>query len=129
MRFNRHRGAAAERHAFDHVRVKRALRQEFWRAAPVLRDFFRLGIECLDEQPSDCLALDLGVFDALQRAEEKLMRLDVMQRNIIVVAKQRHHFRSLALAQQAVIDEDASERVADRLMNQHGRDGAVDAAR
>jgi len=51
-----------------------------------------------------------------------------MQRNIIVVAKQRHHFRRLTLAQQTVIDEDASERVADRLMNQHGRDGAVDAA-
>ena len=129
MRFDRHRGAAAERHAFDHIRVKRALSQKFWRAAPVLRDLLCFRLEGLDEQPSDRLALDLGVLDALQRAEEKLVRLDMMQRNIIVVAKQRHHFRSLALAQQAVIDEDASERVADRFMNQHGGDRAVDAAR
>src|SRR5208283_311779 len=111
------------------IRVKRALRQKFWRAAPVSRDLLRLGFKCLDEQPSDRLALDLGVFDALQRAEEKLMRLDVMQRNIVVVAKQRHHLLGLALAQQAMIDEDTSERVANRLMDQHGGDGAIDAAR
>ena len=34
----------------------------------------------------------------------------------------------LVLAQQAVIDEHAGELVADRLMDQHGGDGGIDAA-
>jgi hypothetical protein len=35
----------------------------------------------------------------------------------------------LVETQQAVIDEHAGELLADRLMDQHGRDGGVDAAR
>ena len=39
-----------------------------------------------------------------------------------MVAEQAHHLFRLALAHQAVIDEDASELLADRLMDEHGGD-------
>ncbi len=45
-----------------------------------------------------------------------------------MVAKQPHDFLRLAEAQQAVIDEDASEPLADRFMDEHRRDGRIDAA-
>ena len=56
------------------------------------------------------------------------MRLHKAQRDVVVIAEERDDLLRLALAQEAVIDEDAGERIADRLMNQHGGDGAVDAA-
>ena len=39
-----------------------------------------------------------------------------------MAAKQRNHLLRLALPQQAVIDEDAGQPVADRLMDQQRRD-------
>ena len=59
------RRAAGEAHALDDVGIERALREEL-RAA----DLLRLGLEDLDEQPADGLALGLGVGLALERAEE-----------------------------------------------------------
>ena len=91
--------------------------------------FFASASKALDEQAADRLALDLGVVDALERVEKQLLRLHMAQRDIVVVAKQAHDLLGLALAQQPVIDEDAGQRVADGLVNQHGGDGAVDAAR
>ena len=45
-----------------------------------------------------------------------------------MVAEQRHDLLGLAGAQQAVIDEDAGELVADRLVDQHRGDRRIDAA-
>src|ERR1019366_6005109 len=39
--------------------------------------------------------------------------------NIVVIAEQAHHLVGLAGAHQAGVDEDASELVADRFMDQH----------
>ena len=39
-----------------------------------------------------------------------------------------HHLLALARAHQAVVDEDAGELVADRLVDQHRRDRRIDAA-
>ena len=61
------RGAAGEGDAFDHVGIERALRQEIGAA-----DLFRLGVEHVDEQPADGLALLFGIADACEFAEEKL---------------------------------------------------------
>ena len=66
MRFDGHRRAAGERHAFDHVGIERALRQKIGAA-----DFLGLGVEHIDEQPADGLALDFGIADAGELAEEK----------------------------------------------------------
>ena len=65
VRLDRHRRAAGEGDALDHVGVERALRQEIGAA-----DFFGLGVEHVDEQPADGLALLFGIADAGQLAEE-----------------------------------------------------------
>ena len=51
------------------------------------------------------------------------------QRDVVVVAEQPHDLLALVLAQQAVVDEHALQLVADRLVQQHGHDRGVDAAR
>ena len=56
-------------------------------------------------------------------------RVDVDERDVVVAAEQRHDLLRLVLAHQPVVDEDAGELVADRLVDQHGGDRAVDAAR
>ena len=67
VRLDRHRRAAGEGDALDHVGVERALREEI-RAA----DLFRFRIEHVDEQAADGLALHFGIADAGELAEEKL---------------------------------------------------------
>ncbi len=88
-----------------------------------------LRLEHVDEQLADGLALDLRVGDAGERRQELRLRLHVDERDVVAVAKQRHHLAAFTEAQQAVIDKHAGELVVDRLMDQHGRDGGVDAAR
>ena len=46
-----------------------------------------------------------------------------------MAAKQPHHFVRFALAHEPVVDEHADELVADRLVEEHRRDGRIDAAR
>ena len=104
------------------------MRQKLRRAAPVGGDLLRLLFECFDEQPTDDLALGLRVFDAFKRGEKQILRLHMMQRNIVVIAKETHHFFRFALTQHAVIDENTSQRVANRFMNEHRGDGEIDAA-
>ena len=123
VRLDRHRRAAGERHALDHVGIERALRQKFGAA-----DLLRLGIEHVDEQASDGLALEFGIGDAGEFAEELLRRIHMHQRNVVVVPEQVDHGLAFVLAQQAVIDEHAGELVADRLVDQHRGDGGIDAA-
>ena len=89
VRLDRHRGAAGERDAFDHVGIERALRQELDGTAPVRGDLRRLRLERLDEQAADGLALRLGVGDAGERGEESVAGFDVDQRDVVVVAEQR----------------------------------------
>ena len=50
------------------------------------------------------------------------------QPDVEAVAERRHHLLRLAGAQQAVVDEDAGELVADRLVDQHRRHRRIDAA-
>ena len=117
---DRHRRAAGERHALDHVGIERALRQELGAA-----DLLRLRLEHVDEQPADGLALGLGVGDAGERLEEQVRGVGMDQRDVVVVAEQRARPRSASsCAQQAVVDEHAGELVADRLVDQHRRDRA-----
>ena len=50
------------------------------------------------------------------------------QPDVEPVTERRHHLVRFALPQQAVIDEDAGQLVADRLMDQHRRDRRIHAA-
>ena len=123
MRLDGDRGAAGERDALDHVRVERSLREEVGAA-----DLLGLGVEHVDEQFADGLALLFGVLDAGQRLEEDLTVVDVDERNVVAVAEQRDDLLRLAKPQQAVIDEHASELLTDRLVDENRGDRRVDAA-
>ncbi len=90
--------------------------------------FSRFGLEHVDEQFADGLALLLRVVDAVERFEENLGRVHVHQRNIVAAAKQRHDLLGFAEPQQPVIDEHASELIADRFVQQHRGDRGIDAA-
>ena len=60
--------------------------------------------------------------------EEPLLRLDVDERDVEGAVEHLDHLLGLALAQQAVVDEDAGELVADGLVHEQRGDRAVDAA-
>ena len=61
-------------------------------------------------------------------AEESLLRLDVHERHLEVSAERLRHLLGLVRAHEAVVDEDAGELIADRLVDEQGDDGGVDAA-
>ena len=124
VRLDGDRGPAGERHALDHVGVERALRQKF-RAA----EFFRLRLEHVNEQFADGLALLLRILDPGEVLEKQLLGFDVHERDVVAVAEERDHFLGLAEAQEAVIDEHAGELFGDRLVDEHGRDRGIHAAR
>ena len=86
-----------------------------------LPDLVRLGVEHLDEGGADALALRLRVADAGEPVEEQILRLHMHQRNVVVLAEQRHDLVGLARAHQAGVDEDAGQLFADRLVDQDGR--------
>ena len=67
VRLDGHRRAAGEGDALDHVGIERALRQEIGAA-----DLLGFGVEHVDEEAADGLALGFGVGDAGELAEKKL---------------------------------------------------------
>ena len=87
-----------------------------------------LGVEHVDEGGADGLALELGVADAGELAQEQRAGVDVDQRDVEVAAEQVDHLLGLAEAEQAGVDEDAGELVADGLVEEQGGDGGIDAA-
>ena len=89
----------------------------------------RFGFEHIDEQLADGLALDFGVAHAGQPVEEQRRGIHMDQRNIVGLAEQAHYLVGLALAHQTVVDEDAGQLLADRLMDQNGGDRRIDPAR
>jgi hypothetical protein len=107
----------------DHVGVQRPL-HEVADAAETAR----LGLEHADELLADAPPLLLGVVDAREPREEALLRVDVHERHVEVVAERLDDLRRLVLAQEAVVDEHARELVADRLVDEERGDGGVDAA-
>ena len=109
---------------FDDVRVERALGQE---VDPT--EFGRLLLEDPDELVADDLALLLGVLDAGQSIEESPARLDHDQAHPEVSLEGDPEELGLLLAHQAVVDVDAGQPVADRTVDEGGRDRRIDAAR
>ncbi len=92
-------------------------------------DLGGLGVEDVDEQLADRLALGFRIGDAGQGAQEHVLGIHVDQRDVVVVAEQRHDLRRLVLAQEARVDEDAGQLMADRLVDQHGGNRTIDPAR
>ena len=107
----------------DHIRVERPLDEEL-----DVAELGRLLLEDADELLADPVALLLRLGDALEPREEALLRLDVHERDLEVAAERLRHLLGLVRAHEAVVDEDAGELIADRLVDEQGGDGGVDAA-
>ncbi len=69
-----------------------------------------------------------GSLTPASRREEALLRANVHERHVEVAAERLHHLLGFVLAHQAVVDEDAGQLVADRLVDEQGRHRGVDAA-
>ncbi len=107
----------------DDVRVERPLDEE-----ADVAELPCLLLEDADELLADDLALLLRVGNAGEPREEPLLRLHVDERDVEVAAEGLDDLLRLVLAQQAVVDEDARELVADRLVHEERSDGRVDPA-
>src|SRR5437867_3497627 len=108
----------------DHVRVERPLHEE--------ADVPELGgllLEHTDELLADDLALLLRILDALEPREKTRLRLHMDERHAEMPTEGLDDLLGFVLAQQAVVDEDARELVADRLVHEERSDRRVDAAR
>ena len=116
------RRVARDGHGLDDVGVKRALREELG-----LARFLRRGLEDINERLADDLALLLRVGDALELREEQLGGVLVLQLHLEVLAEDLLHDLGLAGAQQAVVDEDAGELVADGLVQKRGGHAGIHA--
>ena len=64
-----------------------------------------------------------------EAAQEQRLGVHVDERDVVVAAEQADDLLGLARAHQAVIDEDAGQLLADRLVDQHRRDRRIDPAR
>lgn len=110
--------------ALDDVGEDGALRQELH-----LAELLRFFLEDADELFADDLTLLLGVGDALQLVEEAVLGVHGDEVHAELTPEHLLHLLELALAQKPVIDEDADEVVADRLVDERGAHRAVHAAR
>ncbi len=99
-----------------------------WTRNFALAELRGLLLEDADELLADAPALLLGIGDAGEPGEEALLGVDVHERHVEVAAEGLDDLRRLVLAQQSVVDEDARELVADRLVDEQRGDGRVDAA-
>ena len=108
----------------DHVRVERPLDEE-----ANVAELARLLLEDADELLADPAPLLLGLVDPLEPREEALLGVDVHERHLEVAAEGLGHLLGLVRPHEAVVDEDARQLVADRLVDEQRRDGGVDAAR
>ena len=88
----------------------------------------RLLLEDADELLAHAAPLLLRIGDAFEPREKALLRVDVHERDVEVALEGLHHLRRLVLAQEAVVDEDAGQLVADRLVDEQRRDRRVDPA-
>ena len=70
-----------------------------------------------------------GSVDARQLGEEPVGRLDVDERHVEVLLERLDHLLGLGHPQEAVVDEDARELVADGAVDEERRHRGVDAAR
>ena len=84
--------------------------------------------EDLDELVADDLALTLGVGDALELAQEDLGGVDDAEVDLELAAEHLLHLGAFVEAQQAVVDEDAGQLLADGALDEGGRDGGIHSA-
>ena len=145
MTFDHLRRIALDRNALDHIRVKGALREKFVTAVSatgqtrcgefaraVLAVFFEQFpgrvLKYFNEFAADDLAFLLRIGHAFECAQESFAGVHIFEAHAKIFAKDALHHFLLARAEQPVINEDAGELVADRLVQKRGGDGRIDAA-
>ena len=122
--FDRDRWSAREADAFDHIGVERALRQEICTA-----DFLGFFVKYVDEFRANEFAFRLGVGDTRQARHKAFFSVHDNKRDVIMVAEQGFDLFAFIHAQQAMVNKDASQLRADRLVNEDCGHRAIDAAR
>mmetsp|Transcript_26311 Transcript_26311/g.62468 ORF Transcript_26311/g.62468 Transcript_26311/m.62468 type:complete len:244 (+) Transcript_26311:611-1342(+) len=117
--------------ALHHVRVDGALREEGRAlvAGVACLELGGLGLEHVDEQAADDLALLLGVGHAGEFTEEELAGVDADDLGVQLAGEHLHHHVAFVQPQQAMVDEHAGELVANGTVDQCGGDAGVHAAR
>src|SRR5262245_40390504 len=101
MRFDRG-GRADKRHRFDHVGIKRSLRETGDLPEPPCLLF-----EDFDKYPADDLSLLLRILDAAQREQKKLTGVGIVKAFTEALAKDGANGIFLVPAQQAIVDKHA----------------------
>ena len=97
-------------YAFNHVGIEGALGQEGGAF-----DLAGFAVEDVDEHAADGLALGFGIGNASQFSKEFLSRINVDQRNVVVISKETNDLVRLVQTQEETgVDKDAGELVADR---------------
>ena len=130
MALDRHRRAAGERHAFDHVGIERALGEKFGRAsARSATQFGRFLFKHRDEFAADELALGLGLGDPGEAGHEAGFGVDHHQRDVVMIAEQAFDLLAFVEAEQPVIDEHAGQLCANRFVDQDRGDRGINPAR
>ena len=124
VRLDGDRRTAGEGDALDHIGVERAL-GEIFRAF----DLTRIALEHVDEELADDLALGLRVGNPFELAQKQILLLGVNELHVVVVAEHGDHFLALVEAKKAVVDENAGQLVADRLVKEDGGNRGIHAAR
>src|SRR5579859_1722748 len=107
----------------DDVGIDRALGEPF--GIPDLAGF---ALEDVHKMLADDLALLLGIGDTFQGMQKLAGGVDVDHLHAHVLGKRIHHLRRFIETQEAVVNKDAGELVADRTVDERSRDGGVHAA-
>ena len=124
MRLDQMRFARLRARGLDDVGIDGALSEPAY-----ILDLLGLDVEDFDEQAADDLALLLGIGNAGERGQERLLGVDTPHVRAQVLREHAHDLITLVEAQQARVDEYADELVADRLVQQRRDDRRIDAAR
>ena len=112
--------------ALNDIGIDRPLHEEI-----DLADLLRFGFKDTDEFFADNLALLLRFCHSLEFFIETLLGIDADKVQVVRTFRAEHGLDlvALVLSEEAVIDEDARQLLADRLRKQDRRHGGVDAAR
>ena len=102
----------------DHIGIERSLRQEL---RPI--DRRRLALEHLDKLTADDLPFLLRISNPRKFAKERLGGVIRDQVDFKMIPEGGFNEFPLIFSQQSVVDEDAHELVADRLVQERGDDG------
>ena len=107
----------------DNVGIDSALGEPLYVA-----ELARLVVEDLNEGVADDLALGFRLVNTLELTEEEIFGVGADNFDTHVLGECRHNLIALVETEQAVVDEHTDKLVADRLVQQRGNYGGIDAA-